>query len=899
MELSTQISQISQISLIPSNDFSQFKNLCFIDQSVESAYNLSAFLNDTTYPIVYTYDSDRESLKTELMTQFANIDRVSFVFHGPPDGSQVFTPKLFINNEPFFSADNFRFLEDLFVSLNVRHADFLACNLLQHQEWKDFFVSIGNGNNVIIVGASDDATGNLKYGGDWTMENTMEDVRYLYFLPSIDNFAGLLLTGTYTDGANSVQIRFITLTSTTAEIIGGDSTISSGTDYSLVIPSTVTIGADVYSVVSIGADAFNNTTGVKTTLKAVTLPSSVTSIGARAFTYNQNMTLDFANTSVVTIGAFAFQYCSNLTTNTNYILTIPATCSSIGGAAFHTTNIQKLICKNGTADTLTIGSYSFYFAPLNNIQIYPRPTISIGNSCFRDISASTTYFIVPTGMTNFVNDAGQNNTDVLSPGLFDYSTYSTTLTVFFSDPNGPPTMSYTAFTSNTSDKVFIYYLDSALTTTGNALTTKNFDGIRAYSKTKLIMISSYDFYVKDTNTVISTPILFNTQTVDFKIVFRYAQSSFISTADITVSNGSLSLMTSTDSGFTYKGTFTPNSNTISATNNLSITANKFAVPETIFGWAQSPTTSLISYAVDTIIPFLSSIYFPYGDCSLSPTFAANTFNYSATKVTVIPYTVTLTPTSVYASSTITVNSNSVTSGSPITLTLNTGSQNTITIIVNDTTTAISNTATYVITFPAVTSQSYNVLSACTTASTNSSGQQRFQTNMDNTTATSPIIQFVQDISQNSTTGYTSNSVTQRFIFGSWALTTPLELNSTVNSTGTSVSSNVKANNFLLYSDVRLKENIEELSEGQGVDDIRVVQYNNKSDNSKHFGVIAHELAEVYPELVQTCDNDMLSVSYIELIPICINEIQLLNKSIEELESRLDELENQDGKKLEN
>jgi uncharacterized protein Yka (UPF0111/DUF47 family) len=64
-------------------------------------------------------------------------------------------------------------------------------------------------------------------------------------------------------------------------------------------------------------------------------------------------------------------------------------------------------------------------------------------------------------------------------------------------------------------------------------------------------------------------------------------------------------------------------------------------------------------------------------------------------------------------------------------------------------------------------------------------------------------------------------------------------------------------------------------------------------------VIAHELAEVYPELVQTCDNDMLSVSYIELIPICINEIQLLNKSIEELESRLDELENQDGKKLEN
>jgi hypothetical protein len=58
-----------------------------------------------------------------------------------------------------------------------------------------------------------------------------------------------------------------------------------------------------------------------------------------------------------------------------------------------------------------------------------------------------------------------------------------------------------------------------------------------------------------------------------------------------------------------------------------------------------------------------------------------------------------------------------------------------------------------------------------------------------------------------------------------------------------------------------------------------VQYNNKSDDSKHFGVIAHELAEIYPELVDGEKNGeiMQSVSYLELIPICINEIQLLKK----------------------
>ena len=305
--------------------------------------------------------------------------------------------------------------------------------------------------------------------------------------------------------------------------------------------------------------------------------------------------------------------------------------------------------------------------------------------------------------------------------------------------------------------------------------------------------------------------------------------------------------------------------------NFGITAGHFPV------WGQWPSlnASLTSFGFD------SSLY------SIYPSFTSGTHYYTVTNVTVIPYTITSTPTA-YAGSaaTINVNGNTVVSGSSITLalTLDIGSVNTLTIyIVNGTA-----TCTYYITFPTVLSQSSTILTASNRTST-----QRFQMNMDSTTLTAPIVQFNQDISQNSTSGYTSNSTTQRYIFGSSVLTNPLELSSTMNSTGTSVSSDVKANNFFMYSDVRLKENIEDLSETQGVDNIRVVQYNNKNDHSKHFGVIAHELAEIYPELVQGSaydDNNMQSVSYVELIPLCINEIQMLKKKQSALRMQIDAID---------
>ena len=145
------------------------------------------------------------------------------------------------------------------------------------------------------------------------------------------------------------------------------------------------------------------------------------------------------------------------------------------------------------------------------------------------------------------------------------------------------------------------------------------------------------------------------------------------------------------------------------------------------------------------------------------------------------------------------------------------------------------------------------------------------------------------------------NVLQEYSFGSWVdgrirlLFTKTEepvLGPSGSYVGGSGTSSIYCNNFISYSDARIKKNIETLSENLGVDNIRVVQYNSTSDDTKHFGVIAHELAEIYPHLVngEKDGKEMQAVTYIELIPLCINEIQKLKRENLSLLSRLETLE---------
>jgi hypothetical protein len=102
----------------------------------------------------------------------------------------------------------------------------------------------------------------------------------------------------------------------------------------------------------------------------------------------------------------------------------------------------------------------------------------------------------------------------------------------------------------------------------------------------------------------------------------------------------------------------------------------------------------------------------------------------------------------------------------------------------------------------------------------------------------------------------------------------------IGATGVTVFSNtVTATNFILSSDERLKENIEEF-ENKHID-VDWKTFEMKSDKGqKRYGVIAQELEEVHPEFVRTDEKGMKSVAYIDL---------LIAKNAE-LEDRIERLE---------
>lgn len=61
-------------------------------------------------------------------------------------------------------------------------------------------------------------------------------------------------------------------------------------------------------------------------------------------------------------------------------------------------------------------------------------------------------------------------------------------------------------------------------------------------------------------------------------------------------------------------------------------------------------------------------------------------------------------------------------------------------------------------------------------------------------------------------------------------------------------------------------------------------YENKRKLAEktHFGFIAQELQQIYPELVYEQDNGYLAINYVELIPVLVQSIKELNAKVEEL-----------------
>jgi hypothetical protein len=96
------------------------------------------------------------------------------------------------------------------------------------------------------------------------------------------------------------------------------------------------------------------------------------------------------------------------------------------------------------------------------------------------------------------------------------------------------------------------------------------------------------------------------------------------------------------------------------------------------------------------------------------------------------------------------------------------------------------------------------------------------------------------------------------------------------------------------SDAYLKDNIEDLSDeiSKNIMKLRPTQFEFKTDATKkiHYGFIAHEIEEVFPELVLSkVDNNIANlkgINYLEIVPLLVYQIQKMQNEIDILKQQV-------------
>ena len=124
------------------------------------------------------------------------------------------------------------------------------------------------------------------------------------------------------------------------------------------------------------------------------------------------------------------------------------------------------------------------------------------------------------------------------------------------------------------------------------------------------------------------------------------------------------------------------------------------------------------------------------------------------------------------------------------------------------------------------------------------------------------------------TGYTSPDFTAHFVNGNYV---------------GGISTNGSSTNYATASDYRLKQDLKDFEGINLINKIKTYDYQWKIDNTRMFGVIAHELQEVLPFAV-TGEKDgerMQGVDYSKIVPVLVKAIQELKVENDLLKDRLD------------
>ena len=104
----------------------------------------------------------------------------------------------------------------------------------------------------------------------------------------------------------------------------------------------------------------------------------------------------------------------------------------------------------------------------------------------------------------------------------------------------------------------------------------------------------------------------------------------------------------------------------------------------------------------------------------------------------------------------------------------------------------------------------------------------------------------------------------------------------------SIVTNGSATAFNTSSDYRLKEDLQDFNGLDKVSKIPVYDFKWKVDDSRSYGVLAHELQEVVPNAVngEKDAEEMQGVDYSKVVPLLVKSIQELKAEVEDLKSKI-------------
>ena len=319
-------------------------NIVLIEQGFP---DFQTYVNAQSFAIMYSPDSLITDLSAVLHQKFTSLKRIAVVSHYNPNPSFMNHAPLFASSDLLTGAttlsENVQGLVDILRGFNVADIDFLACNTLQDPNWVTFY-SLLQARAGVVVGASADQTGNLKYGGNWTMENTHTNVQTIYFNSSILEYASLLATTavtypfgilnySYTAGVNTAILQSATGTLTGAVVIPPYITLAS-VNYAVVSMTALFTNQTLITSVIITAPiprVYNDAFGGCTKMTSIVFPDTVTTLGTYCLNGCASLTYFNFPTGVTSIPAYFFTG-----VNTFYVtdLIIPNRITSIGNHAF-------------------------------------------------------------------------------------------------------------------------------------------------------------------------------------------------------------------------------------------------------------------------------------------------------------------------------------------------------------------------------------------------------------------------------------------------------------------------------------------------------------------------------------------------------------------------------------